>query len=328
MGIMTTPSEHPQERPLRGKILVTGATGDIGGHLVRALRERGAPFAVMCRRSEQREAFTAQGIEAVAGDFADPQSLTAAVVGIEQLFLLAPGGQDQYQQDRTAIDAAVAAGVAHVMKLSTLDANPASAIPWARDHARADAYLAGTGVRWTRLAPGAFTTNFLELAPAIRRGLLPGTSGNGATSWVDVRDIGEAAARILTDRSLQGEVTGRSYILTGTHPLSFPEIATILSTELGHRVRYLHLPGPLMLAGLLASGVPTWQARGLVHQFIDVVRRGADHGRIHTDDLKNLLDRTPRGIADLATENTTELSRGKGTPSADARALSGHGGRF
>lgn len=308
---MTTPPEPTQESNAPGNILVTGATGDIGGHLVRALHERGASFAVMCRRPEQREAFAQQGIEAVAGDFADVPSLAAAMVGMEQLFLLAPGGQDQYQQDRTAIDAAVAAGVGHVVKLSTLDANPASAIPWARDHARADAYLAGTGVRWTRLAPGAFTKNVLELAPAIRRGLLPGTSGNGATSWVDVRDIGDAAARVLTDRSLQGDATGRSYILTGTHPLSFPEIAAILSTELGHRVRYLHLPGPLMLAGLRASGVPGWQARGLVHQFIDVVRRGADHGRVHTTDLEHLLDRAPRGIADLATEHTAELSRGR-----------------
>lgn len=306
---MSTPSKTTPETPAPGKILVTGATGDIGGHLVQALHTRGAPFAVMCRRPEQREAFAARGIEAVAGDFADSQSLTAAVVGIKQLFLLAPGGQDQYEQDRTAIDAAVAAGVHHVVKLSTLDANPTSAIPWARDHARADTYLAGTGVRWTRLAPGAFTKNILELAPAIRRGLLPGTSGNGATSWVDVRDIGEAAARILTDRSLQGEVTGRTYILTGTHPLSFPEIATILSTELGHRVRYLHLPGPLMLAALRASGVAGWQARGLVHQFIDVVRHGADHGRVYTDDLEHLLERTPRGFADLATEHRGELSR-------------------
>lgn len=307
---MTTPPEPARKTSTPGKILVTGATGDIGGHLARALHARGASFAVMCRRPEQREAFAQQGIEAVAGDFTEPSSLAAAMVGVAQLFLLAPGGRNQYDQDRVAIDTAVAAGVGHVVKLSTLDANPSSAIPWARDHARADAYLAGTGTRWTRLAPGAFTKNFLELAPAIRRGLLPGTSGHGATSWVDVRDIGEAAARVLTHPDLQGDETGRSYILTGTHPLSFPEVAAILSAELGHRVRYLHLPGPLMLAGLRASGMPSWQARGLVHQFVDVVRRGADHGRVHTTDLEQLLGRAPRGLADLAAEHTAELTRG------------------
>lgn len=292
------------------KILVTGATGDIGAHLVTALQQRGASFAVMCRRAEQRENFRARGIEAIAGDFSDAASINSAVEGFEQLFLLAPESIDQYDLDVVAIDAAVAAGVRHVVKLSTLDANPDSAIPWARDHARADAYLAGTGLHWTRLAPGAFTKNLLELAPAIRRGWLPGTSGHGATSWVDVRDIAETAARILTEPGLQGDATGRSYILTGTHPLSFPEIASTIGEELGGTVRYLHLPWPAMYAVLRLSGLPHWQAKGLVHQFVDVVRRGADCGRVHTFDLRELLGREPRGIADLVHAYRTSLATG------------------
>lgn len=292
-----------------GKVLVTGATGGIGAHLVDTLEARGAPFAVMCRRAEQRDSFRARGIEAVAGDFSDSASIRNAVQGFEQLFLLAPESLDQYDQDTVAIDAAVAAGVRHVIKVSTLDANPTSAIPWARDHARADAYLAATGLRWTRLAPGAFTKNLLELAPAIQRGLLPGTSGHGATSWVDVHDIAEAAARILAEPDLQGDQTGRSYILTGTHPLSFFEIATILGDELGRTVRYVHLPGPAMYAILRLSGLPHWQARGLVRQFVDVVRRGADRGRVHTFELEELLGREPRGIADLVHAHRTDFTR-------------------
>lgn len=306
---MTTPPHRADQPTTPGKILVTGATGDIGGHLAQALHDRGAPLVVMCRRAEQRASFDEQGIEAVAGDFTDPASLATAMAGVEQLFLLAPGGQEQYRQDQAAIDAATTAGVSHVVKVSTLDANPTSAIPWARDHALADAYLARSGLRWTRLAPTAFTKNFLQLAPAIRRGLLPGTSGNGATSWVDVRDIAEVAAYVLTTPDLQGGTTGRSHVLTGTHPLSFPEVAAILRTELGHTVRYLHIPGPLMYAGLRASKVPRWQARGLVHQFVDVVRRGADRGRVHTPDLEHLLGRAPRGVADFATEHRTALAR-------------------
>lgn len=299
-------ADHPTAP---GKILVTGATGDIGGHLAQALHDSGAPLVVMCRKPEQRAAFEQRGIEAVAGDLSDPPSLARAMTGVEQLFLLAPESVDQLSLDQAAIDAAAATGVHHVVKLSTLDANPSSAIPWARDHARADTYLAASGMRWTRLAPGAFTKNFLQLAPAIRRGVLPGTSGNGATTWVDVRDIGQAAAHVLTTAALQGDTSGRSYILTGTHPLSFPEVAAHLSTALGHKVRYLHIPAPLMLAGLRASGVPSWQARGLVHQFVDVVRRGADHGRVHTTDLEHLLGRAPRDVTDFATEHHDQLGR-------------------
>ncbi len=285
-----------------GTILVTGATGDIGGHLVNALRAASAPFSVMCRRAEQRESFEARGIDAVAGDFADPASLASAFEGVDQVFLLAPEGVDQYEQDRLAIDAAVVAGVRHVLRLSTADANPDSRIPWARDHARADAYLAESGLRWTRIAPGAFTKNLLELSPAIRFGLMPGTSGHGATTWIDVRDIAEAAARILTEPDLQGDETGRSYLLTGTHPLSFPEIAEILTEQLGRRVRYLHLPAPLMYAGLRVSGVSGWMASGLVRQFVDVVRRGQDSGRVHSSQLEELLGRPPRGVADLVAD--------------------------
>lgn len=306
-----TPISHPDTPGApAGRILVTGATGDIGGHLVTALEERGASFAVMCRRTDQRADFAARGIEAVAGDFSDATSIQSAVEGFDQLFLLAPEGLEQYALDVVAIDAAVASGVRHVVKLSTLDANPDSAIPWARDHARADAHLAGSGLQWTRLAPGAFTKNLLELAPALHRGLLPGTSGHGATSWVDVRDIGEAAARVLTEPDLQGDTEGRSYILTGTHPLSFPEIASILSEELGRTVRYLHLPWPAMYGVLRLSGLPHWYARGLVHQFVDVVRRGADCGRVHTFDLQDLLGREPRGVADLVHANRTALTKG------------------
>lgn len=282
-----------------GRVLVTGATGDIGGHLVDALERQNADFTVMCRRPEQLTHFQGRGIDAVAGDFSDPSSVRAALEGFDQLFLLAPTTPDQYVQDVAAIDAAVSAGVGHVLKVSTLDANPESAIPWARDHARADVHLARSGLRWTRLAPGAFTKNLIELAPAVKRGLLPGTSGHGATSWVDVRDIADVAARVLLDPDLQGGSDGRSYVLTGTHPLSFPEIATIMGDELGRTVRYLHLPGPAMYTVLRLSGVSRWEARGLVHQFVDVVRRGADHGRVHTFDLHELLGREPRGVADL-----------------------------
>lgn len=306
---MTNANIPSSGSPTPGNVLVTGATGSIGADLVDALQARRAPFAVMCRFAEQRDAFRARGIEAVAGDFSDAASIRNAVQGFEQLFLLAPGGLDQYAQDAVAIDAAVAAGVRHVVKVSTLDANPTSAIPWARDHARADAYLAATGLRWTRLAPGAFTKNLLELAPAIQRGLLPGTSGNGATCWVDVHDIAQAAARVLTEPDLQGDETGRSYILTGTHPLSFPEIATILGDELGRTVRYVHLPGPAMYAVLRLTGAPHWQARGLVHQFVDVVRRGADQGRVHTFDLEALLGREPRGIADIVHTHRASFAR-------------------
>ncbi len=295
---------------LSGTILVTGATGDIGGALVAELRERGASVRVMCRRQTQLDTFAEAGVDGVLGDFDDPASLAGAMVGCEQLFLLAPSGEHQLAGDRAAIDAARTAGIGHVVKVSTLDANPASAIPWARDHAHAEALLRGSGVRWTTLKPGAYMKNLLTEVGAIRHGLLPQTSGHGATTWVDTPDIAIAAAAVLTDPDLQGgsSTDGRAYVLTGTPATSYPQIAELMTELLGRRVRYVHVPAPAMFLGLKLSGMDTWQARGLIHQFVDVVRHGRDNGRLSTPDLAQLLGRAPTSLADYITTHRTELT--------------------
>ncbi|MEW1956306.1 NAD(P)H-binding protein [Kineococcus sp. NPDC059986] len=292
------------------RVLVTGATGAIGRSLLHELTATGTSLRVTGRRPEQVRAFTERGLDAVPADLDDPASLRTAMADCDVLFLNTPPGPRQFRQNRDAVDAAAAAGVEHVVKVSASDANPRSAIPWARDHALADAHLARSGLTWTRLEPGAFFTNLLVEAAAIRRGWLPQTSGHGATAWIDVPDIAAVAARVLTDPGTRGGAggEGRAYRLTGEVPLSYPEVADGLSSALGHRVRYVHVPAPVFHAVLRASGVPAWQARGLVHQFVDVVRRGADDGRRCTTAVPDLLGRPARTVADFARDHRAALS--------------------
>lgn len=307
---MSAPTVHREPGATPTRVLVTGATGDIGKPLVEDLTARGVPFRVLCRRPAQVRAFTERGVDAVLGEFEDPRSLREAMRGCDQLFLNTPVDERQYHQNREAIDAAVDAGVRHVVKVSASDANPRSAIPWARDHALADEHLRRSGLAWTRLQASAFTKNLLVEAAAIRRGWLPQTSGHGATAWVDVADVAAVAARVLTDPAVQGRSgeDGRTYLLTGDRPLSYPEVAGILSTVLGHRVRYVHVPAPAFYGVLRATGVPAWQARGLVHQFVDVVRRGQDDGRLCSRDIPDLLGRPATTVADFAEDHRAELS--------------------
>lgn len=304
------PTTRPEDTGTPTRTLVTGATGDVGRHLVAELGARGVPFRVLCRRPDQVRAFTERGVEAVLGSFEDAATLREAMGGVDQLFLNTAAGPRQYRHNRDAIDAAVAAGVRHVVKVSASDANPRSAIPWARDHALADEHLRRSGLAWTRLQPGAFTKNLLVEAGAIRRGWLPQTSGHGATAWIDVADVAAVAARVLTDPAAQGGIgeRGRVYRLTGDRPLSYPEVAAVLTATLGHRVRYVHVPAPAFYGVLRATGVPAWQARGLVHQFVDVVRRGADDGRLCTSDVPDLLGRPATTVADFAEAHRAELS--------------------
>lgn len=299
----------PAEAARGETILVTGATGDIGGALVEQLLAEDAPFTVMCRRPEQLEEFAARGVRGLLGDFADPATLPRAMEGCDQLFLLPPAGPQQFARDRDAIDAALTAGVRHVVKISTADANPASAIPWARDHARADQHLESSGLAWTRLQPAAFMKNLLTEAGAIRRGFLPQTSGHGATAWIDALDIAAAAARVLTDPTQQGGAggDGRSYLLTGTPATSYPQIAEMMTELLGRRVRYLHAPAPLMYLILRLSGSSNWEARGLIHQFVDVVRRGHDNARLTSNDLADLIGRAPTSLPAFIKDHCGQL---------------------
>jgi uncharacterized protein YbjT (DUF2867 family) len=281
------------------RILVTGATGSIGEDLVRMLADAGAPFRVMCHRPEQVAAFTARGVDATAGDFTDAGSLRAALDGCDQLFLLPPVTPDLDAHARAAVDAASAAGVRHVVKVTASDADPGSPVPWAAAHARADRHLRDSDLAWTLLRATAFMDNLAQTAPLVRRGLLPGTSRDGATTWVATTDIAAAAARVLLDPTTQGGAAeqGRDHLLTGTEPLSYPDVARVMSAELGHRVRYLHLPRPLMYLGLRAGGQSAWLARGLVRQFGQIVRHGRDGVLDHSTDLADLLGRSPTDMA-------------------------------
>lgn len=277
-------------------ILVTGATGDIGTQLVRLLVDAGEPVRAMCRFQQQADDLRRQGVEAVAGDFADPTSLRAAMAGVDRVFLLTSPAATQREHGRNAIEAAVATGVRRVVHLSTADANPASPIPWASAPAYTDALLEVAGLGWTRLRPTAFMQNFLASAAAIQRGFLPQTTGRGVAAWIDTHDIAAVAARVLVEDGHEG----RSYVLTGPELLSVPDIAAQLSAVLGRRVRYVHLPAPLFQAVLRLSGSDAFTARGLRHQFVDVVRRGQDGGDAFTEEVRALTGVAPRTFREFA----------------------------
>lgn len=286
-------------QPTDPAVLVTGATSGIGRNLVRMLADAGEPVRALCRRQEQVDEFRADGVDAVLGDLGDPDSLRAAMSGADRLFLLTAPVRTQQAHGRTAVHAAAASGVRRVVHLSTADANPRSDIPWASAPAHTDALLEASGLGWTLLKPTAFMQNLLQSAAPIKRGLLPQTSGAGATGWIDTHDIAAAAARVLIDPGHEGQ----EYVLTGPELLSVPDIAAQLTAVTGRRVRYLHLPTPLFYALLRATGNDAWTARGLCHQFVDVLREGRDHGEVLTDTVRVLTGREPRTFRQFAEQH-------------------------
>lgn len=287
-----------------GGILVTGATGGIGRQVVRQLHESGASVVALCRRPAQVEDHQRRGLRAALGDLTDPASLEGAMRGIRTVFLLTLADRQQAAYGRNAVQAAQRAGVERVVHLSTADANPASSVSWAAAPARTDALLRVSDLRWTSLRPSGFMQNMLELAPAIHRGFLPQTTGEGVVGWIDTADIADTAARVLVEDGHDG----LEHVLTGPELLSVGDLARTLQEVLGRRVRFVDLPAPVFRLLLRLSGADAWQADGLVRQFAGVVRHGHDGAPVLTPTVRRLTGRPPTSFRDFVFRHREDFS--------------------
>jgi uncharacterized protein YbjT (DUF2867 family) len=278
-------------------ILVLGATGGIGGEVCRQLKDAGAPFRAMARKQAQIDRLQKEGVDAVLGDLDRPETLPAAMAGIETLFLVTAPTQAQVAQETAAIDAAKRAGVGRIVKISASDCNVRSKIPWAKAHALIDHHLRASGLDWTILKPTAFMQNFLWFTKPVAKGYLPIGAGKGSVSWIDTRDIARVAATVLTH---DGH-SRATYFLTGPRTFDFAAAAAELSKVAGRRVRYLDLPVPVFRTALRLTGNSRWMAGGLVAQFSDMV--AGHHDIDPTGEVERLTGQPPRDFASFLSDH-------------------------
>lgn len=223
-------------------ILVIGGTGRIGSRVVQQLADLGLPLRVLARRPEAALALPG-GVEAAPGDLDQPDSLPAAFAGISSVFLLTTQSPRQEAQERAAIAAARAAGVAHVVKVSAGDAATAldSPTPVGRAHAAAEAALKASGLLWTILRPSAFMQVALEplLDGARDSGRLLLPLGKARVAFINVDDIARAAVWALTHPQA---AASRTLVLTGPEALGLPELARLASQAVGRPVKAVSPP--------------------------------------------------------------------------------------
>jgi NAD(P)H dehydrogenase (quinone) len=235
-------------------ILVMGATGSIGRHLVRRLRQDRVPFKALVRdEAKGREL----GCELVVGDFDDPASLAAAMRGVDRLFLNTAGAQPVHgeqpmiRRQKSAVDAARAAGVRRIVKVSVWNAHEGGRLAEGA-HWEIERHLRASGTGWSVLQPSGFMQNFAPGAGAFAGDELVGAYGDGAVSYIDAFDIAACAAELLTGPYGHGE----SYVLTGPQALTQADIARELSQALGRPVRHVNLTPAALAAALKAQGLP------------------------------------------------------------------------
>ncbi|MFM9368661.1 SDR family oxidoreductase [Streptomyces sp. Da 82-17] len=216
-------------------ILVTGATGTVGREVAQRIPAR-YRVRLLTRRPEA-VGRTADHIEVVAGEYADPESLDRALHGVDRALLVtADVGGDH---DTRFLHAARSAGVRHIVKLSGASVSDPGAddliTRWQRDCER---QLCASGMAWTLLRPRSFMSNTLAWAPTISsEGRVRALYGDSVNACVDPRDIADVAVRALTEVGHEGE----AHVLTGPNPISAVQQTKLLAELLGQQLTFEEL---------------------------------------------------------------------------------------
>ena len=278
-------------------ILVTGATGKVGSELVRRLADARARFRALVRSAGRAQAIREAGGEAVVGDLGDAAAVAAALRGVEKLFRLTNSVPEQPRVEAGLVAAAKAAGVRHVVKLSSAGADAAEPPLFLQLHRDAERHVEASGLAWTHLRPNFFMQNYLDYAGTIRtQGILASPYGRGRHADVDARDVGEVAARVLTQPGHEG----RAYELTGREAYSMEDTARRIAKISGRDVRFVNLSREDGRRQLLTSGESEWSADAWI-ELLDWFERG--HGGAVASDVERLLGRSPRTLDAYLREN-------------------------
>lgn len=270
-------------------ILVSGPTGHVGAPLLEELAGGGDTVRALVRRPETAEQVRAAGAEPVTADLDDPASLSAALEGVDRAFLLATASERQVEQERAFVDAAKAAGVSHLVKLSVIGADPRARARFGAAHGQVEGIIREAGVPFTFLRPNDFFQNALNDAPSIAAdGRFYYPVPDARMSSIDARDIAAVAAAALDDPDTHG---GETYTLTGAAATSRADNAKVIGEVLGKPVEVVQVSRDDARGAMLGVGVPEYTVDGLVELF-DIYEKG--YAAAVSPDVERVLGRPPR----------------------------------
>ncbi|MFF0671603.1 NAD(P)H-binding protein [Streptomyces tendae] len=275
-------------------IVVTGATGGLGGTTVEHLLKRvpADEIGVSVRDTAKARHLADRGVRVRQGSYEDPAALRDSFAGAEQVLLVSGNdpAADIVGLHRGAVEAAVAAGVRRIVYTSQQGAVPGNPYPPSRFHIATEAILADSGVAWTALRNGAYGPLDQVLGPWRRTGVIAQPQ-DGPVPYTDRDDIAEATAAVLAgDRTFDGPVD-----LTAPTAVTFEDVAKIASDLTGGTVERVVLDDEQWVADQVAAGVPEEMAR-LMLTWYQAARAG--HFAAAGPLLADLLGREPRTVAD------------------------------
>ena len=285
------------------KLLVTGASGQLGRQVLDSLLESGAAGSVIAttRNPAKLSGYSARGVEVRAADFDDEAGLEQAFRGATRALLIStdavgePG--KRLAQHRRAVRAFAAVGVKHALYTSIPDADK-SKVMLAPDHAGTEQAIADSGLGYTFLRNNYYTDLLLgPLAGAVATGQLFDAKANGKVAYVTRLDCARAAAAALADPKR----TGREIVdITGPAALSSEDLASIASELSGRPVRHASVPVAAVVQGMVQHGLPEPLAR--IYASFDSAIAGGELARV-SDTVERLSGKKPQSVRDFLQAN-------------------------
>jgi uncharacterized protein YbjT (DUF2867 family) len=288
---MFNPSQLSAAHP---RIAVAGATGRVGSSLISKLAAEPIELVALTRTSDAER--LPSGVSLATVDFDARSTLENALRGADRLFLAHGTSPRQVANEIALIDAAVAVGVSHIVKLSVL--GPPSRLHPFDWHMQIEAHLATCDIGFTVLRPSSFVDILARAGAPIANDTWGGAAGDGLVNLIDTRDVAESAFAVLLDDAHVS--SQRAYHLTGPTAVSMPEIADELSGLLGRAVTYQHRSPAEQREKLLASGLSEFVADlllGLDRVFYESTLAET------TTTVRELTGHAPRPVTDWLSDN-------------------------
>ncbi|GEM79075.1 SDR family oxidoreductase [Vibrio superstes] len=249
-------------------ILVIGAAGNNGTATIQSLEEKSLSNTVVraaVRTDVQAKALKAQfpNIETVLIDLEKAETLTGAMQGVDKVFMIPGNVENREEHAKNAIDAAVAAGSIKQFVFYSVVGAEYEAILFARQFRAGEKYLEQSGLNYTHLRTIFFQDNFFGWADGIKQGGLYVGLREGRFAPLNIADIGEMAANILTTSGHDN----KAYNVTGPELLGGEDMAKVFAEVTGKKVAYVSPTEEQTLESLLSTGWPEWQSHGMIELF-------------------------------------------------------------
>lgn len=277
---------------MANKILVTGATGTIGKAVVKALQNKRASFVAGVRNVEKATELLGNEIELKTFDFNEPATFENATKGVDKVFLLGPPLVVNLTEMLTPfVDFLKYKGVKRVVYVGALQLE---VLPELNFHTLMIDKLQSEGFDYTILKPSFFAQNFknYEWENIVERGITYVVAGAGKVGFIDVQDIGNVAASVLTE---EGHVH-KEYELTGPELLNYADAANLLSNVTGRKISYPNPTAEQYTAALKAAGAPDFVA-GYMIPVYSLIKDG--HVSYLTNDVENITGQKPTGLQEV-----------------------------